>query len=125
MVNVKYVSKKVDSALGPKGQMPIKAQRCPRKKSTLSSLHVFANKHHNGNQTEAQSVVEAYFNGNVKFKEALLVVYICNNGMSMRLAKEVFHIGSHRYDRIKECREKLKPGGDKPTFVSTVEMYAN
>ena len=122
MVIVKHVSKRLDSALGPKGQIPSKTQRRPRQKSTLLPINVFAIKHHNGNQVEAEDVVKAYFNGNEKFKEALLVVYICNNGMSMRLAKDVFHIGSHRYNRIKDCRDKQKPGGDKPNYVSNVDL---
>ena len=107
--------------LGPKGRKPVKKQRKPQIPSKMTDFRKFTTKHHKGNLEEAEANVAHYFlSENSKFKEAMLVTYICNDNLSCRLAKKIFKIGSHRYLRLKQCREKEKPGGVKPNFVSVV-----
>ena len=107
--------------LGPKGNKPPKKQRNPRKPNLKSALEKFTDDYYNGNETEAQEVLHLYHNcGNEKIKESILTVLICHKSISIRLAKKLFNIGSHKYNRIKEGRYKKKPGGYKPNFVSII-----
>ncbi len=107
--------------LGPKGNIPSKKHRNPRKPNLKSALEKFTDDYYKGNKTEAQEVIELYHNcGNEKIQESILTVLICQKCLSIQLAKKLFNIGSHKYNRIKDGRYKKKPGGYKPNFVSII-----
>ena len=107
--------------LGPKGSLPPKKQRNPRKPNLKSAFEKFTENYYNGNETEAKEVLTLYHNcGNEKIQESILTVQICHKSLSIRLAKKLFNIGSHKYNRIKDGRYKKKPGGYKPNFVSII-----
>jgi len=103
--------------LGPKGRVPIKKQRNPRKTSKVSSMTKFINDFHDGDQKAAEASIFAYQNGSATFKEALLMTWIHINGLTLRIAKDIFKIGAFKYERLKTQRPKLKTGGPRGNFV--------
>ena len=104
--------------LGPKGRIPIKTQRNPRKKTAKSAMFHFVNDYHDGDEEAAKASIESYKIGSHAFKESILTTWININGMPLRMAKELFNIGAHKYTRLKDQRPKLKPGGPRANHVS-------
>ena len=104
--------------LGPKGAKPPKKRNNPRAvKDSNDDLRTFTVKFYNGDTEEVDKLLKLYREGNEKIKESLLSYVICHFGVPLRIVKTVFHIGAHKYKRIKQGLWKKKPGGNKPNFV--------
>jgi len=103
--------------LGPKGAKPPKRQRNPRKPK-IKGLPKFIAQYFNGDVEEANKLIQLYQKSNLKIQESILTVLICHKKVDVRTIRELFHIGTHRFHRIKRGDHKRKPGGDKPNFVS-------
>ena len=69
----------------------------------------FVNDYHDGDEEAAKASIESYKIGGRAFKESILTTWININGMPLRMAKELFNIGAHKYTRLKDQRPKLKP----------------
>ena len=103
--------------LGPKGRVPIKAQRNPRAKIEKSAMSIFIEDYHGGDEDAAKATIEAYQKGSKVLKESVLMTWIHINKMPLRLMKSLFSIGAHKYNRLKQQRQKSKPGGPRANYV--------
>jgi NADH-quinone oxidoreductase subunit B len=101
----------------PATDTPIKAQRNPRAKIEKTAMSIFIDDYHGGDEDAAKATIEEYQKGSKHFKESVLTTWININKMPLRLIKSLFSIGAHKYNRLKQQRQKLKPGGPRANYV--------
>jgi hypothetical protein len=112
---------KTNIKLGPKGARPPKRHLNPRKKKE-EGLPRLIGEFFDGNKNEVEHLLTTYENGTIAIKDGIIIMLSVHKRVPLRLIRSILNIGSHRLNRLRKGIAKKKPGGDKPNYVSKVQL---